>query len=189
MGDKVLWGARGQSCSHAMTVQDTEHWAPAGPTLIQLSLPLYLRVCAYGGDLPGRPSMSSCPSPAQHLRRAGRDYTCSSADQRPRASHCLAPWKLSCLKGSGPFSPWSFLGQASPRGPGAPVEAAVVWWLYGWGTCGGSSAWVTCPAYSYHVFQSQRCRAGTCMLHPLGSEKQAAGAVRAPCRRQPIMLY
>lgn len=85
-----------------------------------------------------------------------------------------------------------------PAGPSIPqgakgscgnIWALVAVWLCGWGTCGGSSAWVTCPACSYLVLRSWRCRAGTCMLHPLGREKQAAGAVRAPCRRQPIMLY
>lgn len=60
---------------------------------------------------------------------------------------------LSCLKGSGPFCPRSFLGQASSRGPGAPVEAIVVWWLYGWGTCGaalGSPAQPT-PTMSFRA--------------------------------------
>lgn len=37
--------------------------------------------------------------------------------------------------------------------------------------------------------RSWGCGTGTCTPHPPGRVKRAAGAVRAPCRRQPIMLY
>lgn len=75
------------------------------------------------------------------LRDAGRDSVPGSADQRPNASHCLAPQNL-LATGSGPCCPQSFQGQAAPRkqlGACGRVSGA---------THGDGGARTTCPAGS-----------------------------------------
>lgn len=129
--EKGLWspwcGGQGRAGSGEMVLflchdcPAHRHWAPASFTFTQLGLP-----CTSGSVLTGWTFLSSLAT--MTLKDMGKD----SADQRPNASHCLAPQNI-LDTGSGPCCPLSLQGQASPAGPSTPAEAAWGLWLCGWG--------------------------------------------------------
>lgn len=153
------------------------HRAPARLTLTQLGLP-----CTSGSVLTGWTCLADPPCPCtphhhstemragtphqalQDLRPNALHHRTSSLQDQALAAHSLCRAKQPCGSSSGLVAVW--LRPPVVAVPGPPAQPAP---------CRASPSW--------------GCGAGTCAPHPLGRVKRAAGAVRAPCRRQPIMLY
>jgi len=186
-----LWcGGQGQGGSRATVLllchdcpPHRGHWAPASLTLTQLGLP-----CASGSALTGWTCLADplCTAvPHHHGSERHRQGLCTRLC-RPQ-TQC---WPSPCSteppgRRIRPLLLTDFAGPSIPRGAKQPCGSssgtAAVWL--------GPPVAAACPARSPLSLSGLGMRGWHVHTASPGRAKRAAGAARAACRRQPIMLY